>query len=364
MGKKAICFLLTLLLAAALAVPASAYVQFDDTGGYTETTTLYNFITDQSALLYNGQLDFDYDFMGKVWAGSVLYIPIGAFDTTEKDPEEELASEKLVKNDNVQLSYKVLQGIEYVDEVTLVSSKKEKLKALPAGMYAKIRYTNNFLPLNKSRVSVRLVLSVNGVSFQDSAITFNCDLQNREEYINRNSIFGALVPAQFRVNLQYKGEASFDFGEGVKYTARVTGGKKYYLNLDRTPKEPFSDLYPDAYLEFYDFRGNNDTFASVGKLVIPVHKEQFKEKKTKAEVYAYEVVGAELKALTKEDIRYNSQENTLTLRTQTLGSYILSSRALMKEVAGSGEEDILRSGYAASLEEPSDSTGTGGSSGK
>lgn len=356
MKSKFIRIFLAFCLTLSLTAPAAASSVTLDQGGYTDTAIIYTFLLDQGALIYNKKLNLDYDLADVIYSGSDLYIPIGYYDPEADDTDDKIAAEKQIKNDNVQVSYKVMQGRDHVDSITIVSSKKEKLKELPAGMYVKISYTRNFLPLYKTRVSVRMVLSVNGVSYQDTAVTIEADLQNREEYINRNSVFGALTPSQFQVSNRYFGESSFDFGEGVKFTGRVGAGKRYYLNLSREDNPRLTEMYSDAYLEFYNFMGTNDTFASTGRLIIPVDTAKFKANKTKAQVYGYEIVGDQLRALTLDEISYQPATGNLTLLTRSLGSYVFSNRALIKDVYGNAGADLLRSGYAKTVEPEEESS--------
>jgi hypothetical protein len=351
MDKKLICVLLTMILFAGLAMPvfAAPWAGFPDETAPTPTKMSYGFwttiaekptdpvtdpttapttattATDPTAvtgpttaattaptepttappptpaagpvLVFNRQVDLYPYFDSPFLAGSDLYIPITVTDTAAPETGTVLATDRDIKNDNVSVSYKILVGAEYVDTVTMVSGQKEKLDDLPAGMYAKIELADTFMPLERSQLSIRLVLSVNGVSYQRTATTINCDLRNRLENVERSSIYGAIRPMQFRISPRYNGDASFDFGNDIRYTAKVAANKRYYLNLDRNEKENFAEAYPGAYLEYYDFRGNNDTFASMGSLEIPVDTGSFKESKTATELYVYEVLGDRLSSL-------------------------------------------------------------------
>jgi hypothetical protein len=399
MDKNLTSLLLSMVLAVGLAVPASAtaWAGFPDEGEQTPTMTAYSFWTQVAevpteptseattattgpteptadigptgsteppaptdpppppppptpvtgpVLVYNKLVDLYPVFDSPFLAGSDLYIPIAVTDTADPTAGTVLATDKNIKSDAVTVSYKVIAGADYVDAVTLVSGQKEKQPGLPAGMYAKIELANTYMPLDRSQLSIRLVLSVNGVSYQRTAVTVNCYLRNRLENIESSSVFGALLPMQFRISPRYGGDVSFDFGEGVSYTGTVSPNKRYYLNLDRTEKVNFAETYPGAYLEYYDFRGNNDTFASVGQLQIPVDTANFKEQKTSTELYVYEVLGDRLSSLGQNAVSYDYRTGKVTINAMTLGSYILSSRPLMQEVQSSKQWDILRSGYA------------------
>lgn len=356
--KRMIGLLLAVSLCVALILPASAATSntqgFDDYGGYTDTKIEYSFLIDKSALVYGGDVDLGFDYEDDFFAGSAVYIPLGAYDTEATgDSGETIATDKQIKNDKVTLSYKLLRGEQYVESVTLVSAKKEKLKDLPAGMYAKIQYSGDYISFTSTNIAVRLVLSVAGVSYPDTTVTFRCNLINRAESITENTVHGALTPVQFKVGRSFNGTPTFDFGEGVRYTVKVKANDRYYLNLDRSENAALKKMYPDSYLEFYSFKGAYDTFPQIGTLEIPINESKFKEKKTGAQLYVYELNGNTLKAL-KNTVSYNPKTKKLTIRTKSLNSYVLSSRALMKNVDKNADEDILRSGYA-SEEEPSTS---------
>lgn len=235
-------------LTAHAAAASDAPQGFDDYGGYSDTKTEYSFLIDNSVLVYGGEAEEDFTYLDEFYAGSAMYVPVGAYNTEGKGADEKIATDKQIKNDKVELSYKVINGASCVETVELVSGKKEKIKDLPAGMYAKIKYTGDYLELGRTTVKVRLVLSVGGISYQDTAVTFSCKLMNRKEDITKNSVYGAITPAQFKVASNYWGEATFDFGGNIRYTARVKAREVYYLNLDQTPDAAITEMYPDAYL--------------------------------------------------------------------------------------------------------------------
>lgn len=321
---------------------ASAAAGFSDVGSYTDTKNQYYFDTDEVVLVYNNEAETDPDY-DKIWAGSDLYVPVYVYP--DRSNQEEIATDKLIKSDSVTVSAKVTHGAQYIGDVTLVDGKKRKLDDLPAGIYARIPFTGDYANLGKTSVTMRLVLLVNGLSYQETRVTLNCTLQNRVENIITNSVFSAKKPAQFKAGKGYNGDAAFDFGDNIRYTARVTAGKSYYLNLQRTPNKAIADMYPDAHLEFYNFMGKEDSFASSGKLEIPVKRDQFKDKNGAASIFAYRVDGDNLTALEKGDITFNSKTDKLTIYTDSLESYVLSNQALMKTV-NPNNDNILKSGYA------------------
>lgn len=369
--KKLLGCILAAVMLVSVSMPTQAYMYdwyrwqdwFDYDGAYTPTRkTQYRFMADGSQLVFAKEIEDDFHtaFPSIVFAGSDVYLPIAALEPgtgddddggeTKESLEEQIATDKQIKNDNVSISYKVMQGGEgVVDDVTLVSAKKEKLKELPAGMYAKIELADDHISLARVRVAVRLVLSVNGISYQETAVTFRCELQNRVEMIARNSVYGALMPTQFHTTY-YSGEVTLDFGDKVRYTSKVAPRSRYYLNLSRLQYEELKAMYPDGYMECYSFLGGHDKFEAVGTLQIPINLSKFKEKKTNAEVYIYTVQGKTLTALDLTGASYDRATETVSIRTNQLHNYILSSRPLLKDVTDD-QFNILRSGYA---EDPAD----------
>lgn len=335
-----------LLLCSALCVifPLDAFAAsgFSEVGSYTDTKNQYYFDTDAAVLVYNKEAETDPDY-DKIWAGSDLYIPVYVYPNGEGNGE--IASDKLIKSDSVGVSAKVTRGTQYVGDVTIVDGKKLKIDDLPAGAYARIPFSADYQNLAKTTVSVRLVLSVKGVSYQETRATLNVNLSNRVEEIAANSVYGAQKPTQFKVASNYNGDATFDFGENIRYTAKVKAGKKYYLNMQRTANEAITDMYPDAHLEFYSFSGKDDAFESKGKLEIPVKRDQFKDKNGSTSLYAYRVDGSKLVALGEGDITFNSKADKLTIHTDSLDNYVLANRALMATV-NENTENILKTGYA------------------
>ncbi|MDR2933549.1 MAG: hypothetical protein LBV27_10655, partial [Oscillospiraceae bacterium] len=106
--------------------------------------------------------------------------------------------------------------------------------------------------------------------------------------------------------------------------------------------------------EFYNFQGDRDTFASTGTLQIPITRSKFTPKKSNsAQVFAYEIVGDRLTALDERSVSFDGKKNILSLKTRTLGNYVLSSTALLKDVDDE-TENILYTGYATSSTDSAD----------
>jgi hypothetical protein len=157
----------------------------------------------------------------------------------------------------------------------------------------------------------------------------------------------------------YRGNASFDFGDRVIYDATVDKATRYYLNLDRTADTEIENQYPDAHLEFYNFLGDRDTFSEEGELKIPINRSSFTAKgESKPTVFVYRVDGTTLTSLDERSLSFDGKKNILTIHTDTLEQYLLSSQPLHKQVEGE-DDNIIYTGYAPDdVEEPTTSSTT------
>lgn len=352
MGKRIAAFALAAVLVMSLQLPVFA-IGWAEEGDYSATTIGYGFITDESVLVYqkNAELDPEYD---QIYTGSVLYVPIGFYD--EEDDDEGRATAKQIKDDNVTVSYKAVSGANYVENVIIVDGKKEKIDELQSGAYAKVEFSPTYTGSGYGYVDLKLVLNINKVAYQDTEAELICNVRNWVVSVRDNSVYGAQVSTRFEVDDRYDGEATFDMGNGIRYTAKVKRGATYVINLDKSPNYNIDLMYPDAYLEFYNFRGNLDTFASTGKLEIPIKKASFKSPDG-PRVYAYEVRGDVLYAIDSSGASYNSRTSVLTINTRTLGEYVLSNTKL-KQAVEEDADDTFQSGYA---DDPAEqSAGQGG----
>jgi len=353
MAKKFATILLAFVAVLGLCVPAYATAGgFFETGGYTLTDPVsYIFETDEAVLVYNGQVDTSPDYT-EIWTGSVLYVPI-YMDNVDAGTYG-IATAKKIKDDKVDVQYKATVGARYVKNVSVVDGKKDKIKNLPAGVYAKIEFADSYDATSYTSIQMMLVLSVNNVSYQESRVMLECDFSNRLEFIGENSVYGAMVPTRFKVEQWYDGEATFDMGKGVKYTARVKKSARYTIDFTREPDYDIEYMYPDAKLQFYNFRGNNDTFESVGKLVTPVDTNVFEDPDSgQPRVYAYEVLASnQLKALGSESASYDSRKKELAINTKTLNHYVLSNVKL-KQAVEEEQDSTFQSGYASDVQEAS-----------
>lgn len=345
-----------LLLAAALTlgIPLRAGAIGWERGGnvYSSNNGVqFAFLEDESVVVYNKDLQQDPDYE-EIYTGSAIYVPLTYYD--EESEAEGRATFKQIKDNNVTVSYKAVRGASYIEGVELMDGKKDKIKGMESGAYAKIQLSTTYTGTGYGYLDVRLVLAVNRVGYQETEVELVANVKNWEQDIRDNTVYSALVPTAFKVDSFYDGEATFDFGDKIRYTAQVKRDAKYMLNLDRTPDYDLDLLYPKAYMEFYNFLGNLDTFASVGRLEIPINKSKFKGEDGQPRVYAYEILDGQLRAIGSGTAAFDSRNSKLTLSTQTLGNYVLSNQKLLQEVPEDNDQ-TFQSGYA----EPGESASSG-----
>lgn len=341
--------IISVILAALLCTPVIAsadimYYGFEDAGGTTETTNAYYFETFEAVLVENNEAytEFDYE---DIYAGGYILLPLMVYAGNNKSPVP--VTDKMIKNDKLSFSYKVMRGLQYVDELTVVDGKKLKLPDVPAGAYIKIPFINEYPIEGKETVSIQFVLAVNGVTYQYTQATLNCRVKSYMTNIRRNSVYGAKTPSLFKVDSRYSGEATFDFGDEIKYTAKVKKNGVYFLNLSRGSNADIAAMYPGVYLDFYSFTGKRNTFSSTGKLEIPVDISKLSKKGVSPSLYVYRVDGSTLTSLSTGVVSFDSKAGKLTVNTKTLDSYVLSNQPLGRTVTAA-ESDILKSGYASS----------------
>lgn len=369
--------ILTVLLALILCAPLTANAArddntfgFDDIGSTTDTTNEYYIETASVATIRYNELDEDPDYTG-IYAGSTMYIPVYVYPAGNKPSV--IATSKQISTDKVEVTTKAIAGGSYIGDISFVDGKKLKNSGLAAGTYIAVPFATIYPMLSKSRIKITFVLSVNGVSFQDTRTTLLCNIINREEFIDKNSVYGVETPMKYTVGNNYNGEATFNFGSNIKYTAKVKAKEKFFLALDRQTNTAITGMYGGSgmYLDFYSFSGDKDKFSYSGKLDIPIDRSKLTVKSSSSSssssksskgsssssssssssapiesLYVYKISGNTLTALAGKQISFNSKTNVLTIYTNTLDDYVLSNQPLKKEVDNSSQSGILKSGYA------------------
>lgn len=339
--KKILRGIMPAVLIFMLSMPVHA-IGFNTDGEPSSSDPSFGFNSDNAEIVYKGDINF-VDGFSSVIAGSRIYIPI----ITDAHSLENATTGDISSN-KVKVSYKALKGGEYIDKVTLTGN--DGVEGLDNAAFARIDISEEYPLTAAGTVEMRLVLSVKDIGYPETEIKLNFRIKNNNQTINRDSVYTVYTPTTFKVTANYGGSATFDFGDGINYTAKVTKKSSYYMNMSTKQNDEIVDMYKDIYkkkshFEFYDFLGNTNTFASLGTLKIPLDKTKFAPKKNeKPKIYVYEIEGSTLKSLGKETVSFDSNKDILSIKTKTLSSYLLSSQPLLKEVDDSG--DILQFGYA------------------
>lgn len=330
-------------------MPLSVFAKGFISGGYSDSRVAFAFEDYETVVVYNGDVYDEPDYE-EIWPGSYIYVPVYAY---EEEGDFHIATDKEIKDNQVTLSYKVLQGEKYVDAITLVDGKKEKINGLEAGTYAKITINTLHTGIGRTELNLKMVLSVKKIAYPLTQVELDASLYNKTVDLRENTVYSAQSPTQYYAINKFNGTPTFDFGGGIEYTAKVSSKSRYYMNLDKTDQPDITRQFPDAYLEYYNFKGDLDAFSSTGSLEIPVTRAKFTvDKEAGATVYAYEIIGNKLHTLRSDIASFDSVKNILTIKTESLGNYVLSSTALTHDIDTEGEQ-VLYSGYSDSSEETS-----------
>ncbi len=320
MIKRISALLLTLALMFSLTTTAFAW-GITGSGEFADAAKRYGFLDGDTQIVYNGEISHqDYD---EIYAGSAVYIPIGLEDDQGNITH---VTAQNIKKDKVSISHKVTRGSRYVTGVSIVDAGKEKIDGLAKGAYAKVQLTDSFSGTGTANVEVKLVLVINRMSYQETEVELYCTMENRTVYIDYDTVYGAQLPTKFEAGYDYTGEATFDMGGNVRYTARVKARGKYVIDYTTQANEEIAARYPKNNLEFHNFNGDHDTFASNGKLELPLDRgTYYKDGQYKA--YAYKISG---NTLVKLDAAI-SKDAVLTIYTRSLDNYVISDVDLLSQ---------------------------------
>ncbi len=349
MQHKTLAFALAVIILLCAPASAATFDGFSNHYGYTDTTNEYIFQPDAAFSYFNKEVEED-PWYDEISPGTEIYLPLYVNVGGVADDDVPVTA-KMVKDDNIEINYKVITGVGYVGKVELIDIKSLKLKDVAAGMYAKIPLARNYDRTGSSAIDVRLKISVNNVTHDDTEIALDGRIRNQITSIPYDSIYGAAVPVMFR-SYSYTGEASFDFGGEIKYDGFVKRGESYFLNLSREPAADLAAMYPDAWLDFYTFLGSNKTFDMIGELKIPVNRNNLARRGQAAELYVYRIDGPYLTALGAGVASFDPATNSVSIRAKTLENYVLSNTALLQQITPDINNNILRSGYATPPIEP------------
>ena len=121
-------------------------------------------------------------------------------------------------------------------------------------------------------------------------------------------------------------EIGFAEDSGVYFTVDTRRETKLLLAMDREEDENILNAYSDAYLDFYNFNGA--VFKRTGALVIPAEYGS----------YLYQIVDGALKSVSAT---YDNYDEAFTVKTDTLGRYVVSDMKLGQPDLTPGDVDDL-----------------------
>lgn len=177
--------------------------------------------------------------------------------------------------------------------------------------------------LERDPLSLDLTITLEGrkADVADIAVaTLTKDLGFKEYDISGNTSVDkgwAVFDSDDEISLFFSDEEEAEFEVNVK------NEKDLFLDYNNDEDETITDKFEDATLTFFNFNGNKDTFKKEGTLKLSADEDSF----------LYELVDGKLVAV--KDAKYDSAEGVFTLKTKTLGNYIVSDTEL---VAAEGEE--------------------------
>ncbi len=350
-----------LIVVAALMLPITAQASymvfgFTEAGGMTENKNQYYFGVDDTVMVDSKEATKSI-YYEELYAGSELYLPVFLFDKTAPGGHKPV-TDKMLKSDELTFSYTIMRGANYVGAINFVDTKKLKIEGLDGGTYVHIPLIKDYSLDGGSRITIKFVLSAHGITYEFTQATLECQIVNRVVEIHRDTIYGAKTPTIFKSVANYAGNATFDFGNDVKYTGKLEKKGTYYMNLSKEPNEKIKSMNPDAYLEFYNFLGKNKDFANTGKLEIPIDVSKLSVKDEAPSLYVYRIDYGELTALGAGIISFNKRTNRLNINTDSLENYVISNKPLLKDIDETHSDNILKTGYAS----PESSSSSGSSS--
>ena len=185
-------------------------------------------------------------------------------------------------------------------------------------------------------VSYNMYISENGTRNKSDKVTVKADFSNfyggEVSFDFDNFVANASV---WEVLEERSGKATFDFAGDAYFDVTMYNGEKVLLDLNRDYVRNIAIAYEDADLEFYNFRGTHDEFVRKGTLSLYAEEGS----------YVYEIRNGALREI---DFKYNDDEETIEIVTDTLGHYVVSDMELDTSVIipteDEEEDEITASG--------------------
>lgn len=263
--------------------------------------------------------------------GNTIYMPLyhnvigdGIVTIGESAPTTGVIPYKGKIDKNWKVNF-VEKSKRFIDTAEFYRAKTDDKNLVDGAVYIKVEVVEELDSVKKETINYGVYVSEKGGKNKTKQVYVKGDFSNPTapnfvDFEWSNQVSGPMV---WEVEKNDDGTAIFDFEDEATYSVKMFGSEKVLLNLSRTYDKKIVSKY-DVDMEFYNFKGDHDSFSAVGVLSVPGDKNS----------YAYEIVKGGLKPV---DYSYNSEDETIEIKTRVLGSYVVSEKELEIEV---DEEEV------------------------
>lgn len=156
-------------------------------------------------------------------------------------------------------------------------------------------------------------------ALRSNSISLTGSFENRSVEALPDRLNVISTPATVFATQNYNGEQlNFQIDQDVSFAGTTLNhGQTLYINLNRNYDSQFANKAKQFDLQFYNFLGNQDSFASPGNLSLPA---------TGQEAYVYEITGGAPTLLVSN---YDDEAGVVSITTESLGSYVVSNAEII-----------------------------------
>lgn len=229
----------------------------------------------------------------------------------------------------------------FVNDATFYTATANDSNLQQGALYIKVEMDEELDSVDTETITYGVYISENGTKNNTERVNVKADFANVYggdidfDYINH-----VVEPSVWEVKGEESGKASFDFLGECYFDVNMYDGERVLLSLSREYDRSLAIANEDAQLEFFNFRGEHDEFIRKGILSLPGDED----------AYVYEIDGDELYEV---DFKYNDDEETLEITTDTLGHYVVSDMELVAAKKPAGGSSNNNSGSSADKNNPS-----------
>ncbi len=229
-----------------------------------------------------------------------------------------------------------ISAVSFVDQDHL-DAVKTNATVIPAAnlantenKFVKVSIVADYDEVTSTTFKLYMYMADDDSSRQSDSLTAVLSFANAvEKYVDFKFINDADRAAKWIVKEGDKGTAWFNIEDGsVYYKVKMISEEEVVINLSQKYDIDIDEAYNeyDAELDFYNFKGSNDTFIKEGEVFIPSSKDN---------KFIYEVVDDELVAVEAEYVTDYKIANAgakvkgYTFETDTLGYYVVADEELV-----------------------------------